>query len=191
MSATLGPIHYRMYAKALEIDGLARSIAAKADRSGWTFGLAAELDSHVKPLAGELAEHIELANIHQSLNDLISNAERALEFACAPLAGHLAELESFAEGIGRARAASLAGPVGLQAAWQAMDASWLDGMPCDRMVQITENASDAVAWSVSLTSHRAFGYARLRSAWMRGFFGALHIEFAESGEGRYRIRKAA
>lgn len=192
MSAFLGPIHYRMFAKAQAVDGLARDIAAHADAEGWTSGLATELDERLPRLAGEITDYIDLSNIHSSLNGLVGRSEDALALACKPLQEHLDELCDYARSLGReAGSESLSAQTSLQDAWQSMDDHWLDGMPCDRFLELTGNDEDHIAWSIQLGPHTAAGYEKIRAAWMAGFMEAADIELSASGEGDYEIKKAA
>ena len=94
MSAFLGPIHYRMFAKALSVDGIARAIADHADAQGWTSGLRAELDAGHPRLTGEITDHIDLSQIHGSLSLLVSASEEALAAACAPLGAKVGPIAS-------------------------------------------------------------------------------------------------
>jgi hypothetical protein len=191
VSAFLGPIHYRMFNKARAVDDLARSIAALGDAQGWTQDGLARLDATLPRLTGEVTDHIDLAQIHASLNSLVSRSEDALAAACEPLSDHLDEVADYARTLGAeaARTAQLDGT--LRSAWSAMDEHWLDGMPCDGYMRLTSNEPDLVAWVINLAPHPAAGYERIRTAWTDGFMDAAGIELASDGAGAYRISKAA
>lgn len=191
MSAFLGPIHYRMFAKALSVDGIARAIADHADAQGWTSGLRAELDAGHPRLTGEITDHIDLSQIHGSLSLLVSASEEALAAACAPLSDHMDELVAFARELGASAARDAELGDTLQSVWGAMDEHWLDGMPCDGYLRVTSNTPASVAWTVALAPHAALGYERIRTAWMEGFLSVAHVRLTSEGDGAYRMERAA
>lgn len=193
MSAFLGPIHYRMFEKARSVDGLARSIAAYADAQGWTDGHADALDASNPRLEGEITDHIDLSQIHASLDGLVHGSEAALAAACAPLAGHLDDLTAYLRVLG-ARAAESDGATSdadVKQIWQLVDGHWLDGMPCDGFVSVAADEPNAVAWHINLAPHTAVGYERLRTAWTEGYLGAVGVQLESKGDGSFRMEKAA
>lgn len=179
-----------MFEKAVAVDSLARAIAAHADEMGWTSGHAAALDAAYPPLAGEIFDHIDLGQIHASLNVLVNNSENALAAAVEPLGSHCSEVRAFVEQLGFAAGFAHRGG-DLQQVWDAMDQAWLDGMPCDGFVSFAENKPDCICWTVALDPHPANGYAELRAAWLRGFCRAASIDFETIADGTFQIRKAA
>lgn len=191
MSATLGPIHYRMFEKACSVDRLARTLAAFSDEQGWTSGFSQQLDATCPPLAGDIADHIDLSAIHASLSTLVNRSEDVLDAACAPLGEHLDELAGKARELGAAaaRESSVAG-LKLSDIWSTSDGYWLDGMPCDGMMQVRAGAAD-ISWSYQVAAHRALGYEQIRRAWTEGFMEAAGVELTQDGPGSFSIRKAA
>jgi hypothetical protein len=193
MSAFLGPIHYRMFEKARSVDGLARRIAAYADAQGWTEGHAVALDASNPRLEGEITDHIDLSQIHASLDALVHDSEAALAAACAPLADHIDEVCAYARTLG-AQAAESDGATAdadVKQIWQLVDGHWLDGMPCDGFVTVTGGEPDAVSWTINLAPHTAAGYERLRTAWTAGYLDAVDVQLESFGNGAYRMAKAA
>ncbi|NPD32084.1 hypothetical protein HLV35_02220 [Eggerthellaceae bacterium zg-997] len=188
MSAHLGPIHYRMYAKAQAVHALAVSIAHHADDRGWTDGLAARLASEAPTPAGELESTIDLANIHASLNGLVGEAERALALVMSQMASHLDDVCVYARDLGGQLGGQLEGS-DPALVWNAMDASWLDGMPCDRCVTVLANDPGQIDWSIEMGVHPAEGYGELRTAWMEGFATAAGLSLARLAEGTFRLTK--
>ena len=193
MSAFLGPIHYRMFEKACSVDGLARDIAAYADAQGWTEGHAASLDASNPRLEGEITDHIDLSQIHASLDALVHGSEAALAAACAPLASHLDDLCAYVRTLG-AQAAESDGATSdadIKQIWQLVDGHWLDGMPCDGFVTVVGNEPGQVAWTINLAPHTAAGYERLRTAWTEGYLAAVDVKLESNGSGSYRMANAA
>lgn len=179
-----------MFEKAISVETLARSIATHADKQGWTSGHAAALDEAFAPLQGEITDHIDLGQIHASLNSLVSTSEQALAAAVKPLDGHRDQVLEYVEGLGEAAGAAHRQD-SLQSVWDAMDKAWLDGMPCDRFVSFGENTPDCISWAIALDPHPANGYAQLRAAWLRGFSKAAGVNFEAPSENMFRISKAA
>lgn len=192
MSATLGPIHYRMYGKAQAVDALARRIAAFSDEQGWTAGAEARLNARHPRLEGDLTGHIDVTDIHGNLNALVGNAEAALACACEPVPDHVEETLEFVKELGAASGRSSILPdASLQDAWTAVDAHWLDGMPCDRFVTLHGSSPETMSWTIRLEPHPAACYEQVRRAWMAGFLSAARIALEASGDGSYRIAKEA
>ena len=79
----------------------------------------------------------------------------------------------------------------LQDAWAAVDAHWLDGMPCDRFVTLHGSSPETISWTIRLEPHPAACYEQVRRAWMAGFLSAARIALEASGDGSYRIAKEA
>lgn len=186
MSAFLGPIHHRMYAKARSVHATAEEIACFSDAQGWTSGHVEALAAAWPAPQGDIEQVIDLSQIHGSLSALVDNAERSLAFACAPIVDRAEDLASHLESMGE-RAARQAGPLELAAAWNALDAAWLDGMPCDGLMSLVSNDPDEIVWSIDATTHPAVGYLDLRTAWMRGFARTLGFAFSPMGAGTFRL----
>lgn len=190
MSAFLGPIHHRMFGKALAVDALARQIARHSDERGWTDGHGAALDRACPRLEGEITDHIDLSQIHASLNTLVVGSEEALSFAMEPVASHLDELLVYVASLGEDAGLRFAGS-DVRQIWNAMDEAWLDGMPCDGFMSFGENEEDRISWSIALEPHPAAGYAQLRRAWMQGFCRAAGVDFLADADNAFRISKEA
>lgn len=186
MSAFLGPIHHRMYAKARSVHKIAEEIALFSDDRGWTSGRAEALAAAWPAPKGEIEQVIDLSQIHGSLNVLVDDAERALAFACASAADHIDDLACHLEQLG-ARAAARAGTLELAAAWNSLDAAWLDGMPCDGLMSLVSNEPYEIIWRIDVAAHAAVGYEALRTAWMRGFALESGFAFSPLGAGTFRL----
>lgn len=190
MSAFLGPIHARMYGKVQQVNGLADAIAAYADEQGWTSGLLTQLRESLPAPTGNLEQVIDLSQIHASLGGLVDQAERRLAFAVSHAAqedpDRMQALCVFAEQQGAQNAPQSVDTC--VAAWQTMDTSWLDGMPCDGGVQFLQTEPDEVVWSVH-GDHPAPGYWNLRVHWMQGFCSRLGLQLEQLNENTFRLTK--
>lgn len=186
MSLVLAPIHELMYQKVLRQNGMAEELLKTAEEEQWTQTLRMQVDRDV-PAApiGTLAEIIDTANIHGWLNNIVVQSERRLACVTAGiLENHSERLNVLCDRLCKL-GEQQAIPQGLSAedVFMRLNNALLDGMPCDRSLEITLTEPEQVKWVTLLCSHSAYWqelglsfelYYTLRDAWI---YGAL----AQSG----------
>lgn len=181
MSAFLGPIHHKMYQKICAQSRLAFAIAKFGDTNGWTQDAEQTLHHQFPLLQGALEDLIDPLNIHGWLSQQVAHAEARLAAAVQEAVKQdeqkAEQLLAFVAEDGRNQAALHSAPCSdCTALWQAMDLFWVDGMPCDRCVQVASREDGSIDWSIESATHTngwsddcAISYAQLRWTWVEAF----------------------
>lgn len=154
MSAFLGPIHHWLYGKIQLQEAIIARIAAEAEAQGWSTGDKPAAD-YVKEETRPLDELIDTMNIHGWLQGRIHDAEgRYAQLVSALLhnnEGLLPRLEDLAREVGRDRA--LGADADASAIYRAFEDAFLNGMPCDRVNNVTDQNPDAFTWDQTEDLH--------------------------------------
>lgn len=199
MSAFLGPIHHWLYNKIQFQEKWIQSILSSAKENGWG-DLAEKLDTDcgaadLRPLE----DSIDQGNIHGWLQQKIHVEEARLAVLVTELlkenATHIAQLEesSFLFGKNNAPEEKL----DASEAFQLLNNTLLDGMPCDHVNQLLENEQDIVVWRQTQCLHREFWeqaggnvsvYYVLRKRMIQGLLAESGFIFADEN-GQFEIRK--
>lgn len=199
MSAFLGQIHYWLYNKIVLHEGLINSIVELAGARGFETNNLVE-DSYSKfgePVTGALEDHIEHSNIHGWLQERIFSVEKRLAYITTGLlkadAVRAEEIEEIfrKNGIETARSLEISESKP-QDLFKLIFDNMLEGMPCDRVNEITENTEDSMTWKTTRCLHQDHwdqvggdigNFHRFRESWINGFL-------RESGTGYSYSRTA-
>lgn len=199
MSAFLGPIHYKMYGKVSLQEELIAALGEAAVKEGWRTQEQLDADGIGQEMP-PLEEVIDLDNIHGSLQGMIDKTEGRL----ADLAGNLLKehpsgreiLEQAAYKVGEKHAVDA--DANAEDAWHHLNSLLLDGMPCDRVVQVTEIGPKRTAWEQTADLHESYwsgddrdvsDYYALRNALTRGMLSKTGCTFTGDDDHRYAIEK--
>lgn len=189
MSATLGPIHFWLYAKIDNQEQLTRAIAELAEEKGW-------IDSsrpYVKTLE-PLEDVIDTANIHGWLQEQITDAET--RYACLVsliLSKHgerLKQLYQSARKFGEHHAVEAVSP---EAIYKAFDDFFVNGMPCDRINAVTDTAADHLSWEMTQDIHAPYWngdtapYYAIRRSVMEGMLNGSGYSLESQDDFHYTI----
>ncbi len=201
MSRFLAPIHQIMYNKIMLQEQLTDRILEYADRIGQSEVRAAVAGKYGEADRRPLEESIDLQNIHGWLESRIGGAER--RYACAVtllLAGHPERLGQLQEQV-RVFGAEHPAEEGISAG-QALDyfnLNLLNGMPCDRVIEVCGSDAQKVVYRELIDKHSDFwteaggdgeNYYILRTALVSGMLGSA-FEYVKNDNDEYEIRKAA
>ena len=199
MSAVLGPIHYWLYHKIQLQESLIRRVVETAEEKGWPEleenGLReASVSNEFRPLE----ELIDVGNIHGWLQDRIHDAEgRYARLVTALTADHperLTVLGEAAFAFGAENA--VAGDTTVEEAYKALDDSLLNGMPCQRVNIITDQAEGRIAWTQTQDIHREYWeaaggdpdmYYALREKLIQGMLSQSGLTFETLSPDSYAI----
>lgn len=158
MSLFLGPIHHWLFNKIRFQDEWTAQLLSTAETAGWqeSAGLAAQLDERFGALEnGPLEELIDGGNIHGWLQERVSLVENRLAYLVTRLvqadAARLGVLAEASERFGAEHA--LESGLSAPEAFKALDALLLNGMPCDRVNELTENEPARVSWREAVDIH--------------------------------------
>ena len=201
MSAFLGPIHHWLYGKIQLQEAIISRIAAEAEAQGWGTGDKPAAD-YVKEETRPLDELIDTMNIHGWLQSRIHDAEGRYAQLVSALLHHnddlLPELEKLAREVGRDRA--LGADADASAIYRAFEDAFLNGMPCDRVNQVTDQDPDAFAWDQTDDLHGAYWqeadvdprvYYILRDAMMEGMLEQTGYTLEQEDHTHYVLRPKA
>lgn len=202
MSAVLGPIHHWMYRKIQLQEELIRDILHTTRESNWGSEVdGAELTSYASSETRPLEEIIDLSNIHGWLSSQIDAPERRYAHLVTGLLKEdptrLEVLAGTAYQFGRKHPVNAGGTA--QDAFRAINDLLLDGMPCDRAVQVTDNAEDHVTFLQTEDLHSPYwkeyggdgdNYYYLRSRVIDGMLEHSGYVLKKLGDGEFEIAKA-
>ncbi len=172
MSAFLGPIHYWLYEKIGNQEKLTATLSALAEKRGWVQDAPIEL-KELPPLEDVIDE----GNIHAWLQARIADGEeRYANFIVNVLEedpSRLEELKLQAFDFGRENAPK--GAPDLEGIYKYFEDFFVNGMPCDRINQLTEQGETKLAWMMTRDIHGIYwpqedgtNYYILRKAVMDG-----------------------
>lgn len=190
MSKFLGPVHFWLYRKIQLQEGLTDAIVKFGKENNWNVLESSALSEDVKPVEmPELDAVIDTGNIHGWLQSRIGAAEdRAARIVTAVLdedEKRLSDLKTAAEAYGRSNRAEVKDA---QDVYRMLNDSLLDGMPCDRVNQLTEEDENRVCWTrtqdVHAGSYHALGkgdavYYDLRTAMVSGMLDGTGFTYAD------------
>lgn len=203
MSAFLGPIHHWLYNKIQLQEELISEILLTAAREGWDIpsveGISAD---GVNPALPSLDSSIDLGNIHGWLQWQIGLSEaKYAQLVTGLLEGgpeRILALEKAAYAFGQRH--SIDTQADPAAAYQALNDSLLDGMPCDHVNQITTQGEGSLSWQRTERLHDVYWnqaggnaevYYTLRSWLIAGMLDGSSVSFLSVGDGAFELRKGA
>ena len=166
MSLFLAPIHKMMYHKIHFLDDLASNFATEEIKDMVN-------KAYPKVERGELAEVIDHNNIHGWLNDQVVLTEKRFAFIIESLLANGEALETLCQ-----KASDAGKTQGFQGnakeAFMALNGLFLDGMPCDRVLDPIEVSEEKMVWQITEDVHGNYWqdgsiYYKLRDAWTEGF----------------------
>lgn len=199
MSLFLGPIHHWLYHKIHLQEEL---ITTLAEREGARSGDSGKYETYVNRELRPLEELIDTDNIHGWLQARIHDAEGRYAALVAAIlkedsgAKSRIEDEVFAFGASNAAPAE-ASPA---EAYRFYGDNLVNGMPCDHVDRVTEQAEDHIAWILDQDLHGDFWiqagqspelYYALRLAEMRGMLSGTRLELLSPSEMSYVLKEKA
>lgn len=191
MSAFLGHIHYWLYNKILLQEEQTRDIAMYAQKNG-----CINKDTYTYADGRPLEEIIDEGNIHGWLQEHIHSAESGYAQLVTDIisaGGTLEQLKTVAFEFGRKH--SFAGDTP-EAAYKFYNDSFVNGMPCDGVNQLTDKSDNSISWTEMLDVHSEYwqsiggnsdDYYELRSAVLNGMLDGTEFAFEETAPNSYRI----
>ncbi len=189
MSATLGPIHFWLYAKIGNQEQLTLEIANAAVGSGWID----TAEPYVKTLP-PLESVIDEGNIHGWLQDQITDAEtRYAALVSLILSKHEERLEQLCQAaysFGQQHALPAKSP---EEIYKAFEDFFVNGMPCDRVNAVTDTAADHLSWEMTRDIHAPYWngstapYYAIRKSVMEGMLKDTGYQLLASDDFHYSI----
>lgn len=185
MSAFLGPIHHWLYRKVIIqnqfadrlVEGLLQEERCEAEN-----------EQFQKPLE----EIIDEMNIHGWLQDKVSFVERKLAMVVTNcIKEEVATIEQLVErayqiGCMNAKQENIIKELHAAEAYQFLQDTLLDGMPCDHVNQVVSRSEDSVVWKQTCEIHQKYWdevqgniehYYLLRNAFIKGLFADTGLQY--------------
>lgn len=187
MSQFLAPIHQIMFTKIQYLNSITEELLSNEEN------LAKVVNEKFKKLeVGQLENLIDISNIHGWLQERVLLVEERLAFVASGLVKKGKEdflFESFYK-IGERE--NFQGNA--QEAFQKMEQSFLDGMPCDHVNELLGHSQDSLSWIVNEdvhSIHYQYGvegdiYNKMRRAWFEGLLSKTSYTLKKEGQ-KYTI----
>lgn len=159
MSAFLGPIHQLMYQKILTREELIKRIIKTAEEENWEPVVNGKpLENFTKKTFPPIEEVIDLSNIHASLSNLVNSSEdRFAELLVGLLHKDEKRLETITGTVRKfGKEHSIPSGCTVQETFQSIHNMLLDGMPCDRALNITGNSDEKISFEQTLDFHTEY-----------------------------------
>ncbi|BCJ98789.1 hypothetical protein [Anaerocolumna chitinilytica] len=199
MSAFLGPIHYWVYNKITLQEEFIKDIIKASNDNNWDTELEDKLSNACGVIDNRpLEEIIDGSNIHGWLQSRISVTEGRLSFAVTTLlkedGNRKNSLLQLAFDFGKKHA--IAEDASASDAFQAINDSLIDGMPCDRVNEVLEQGDNYILWQQTTCVHARYWeslgetadiYYELRKKITEGMLSGTKLSFEEQEESVYRI----
>lgn len=200
MSLVLAPIHDVMYQKVLRQDRMSEAFLEKSEEKGWEIGLRGRAD-HQTPAAQNrpLADIIDQTNIHGWLNQAVQQSEKRFALVAASLLQNHPERFEDLRNIMHTLGAEEHMPQTDSAneAYQWLSGALLDGMPCDRTIEVDQADTEETLWRTARCAHTphwnehglsADMYHQLRDAWINGVLSQSPFAYERKGAA-HRLQK--
>ncbi len=199
MSAFLGPIHQMMYRKIMVREELIKRIIKTAEEENWEPVVNGKpLESFTKKTFPSLEEAIDLSNIHSSLSSLVNSVEsRFAELIIGLVHNDKKRLETITDKV-REFGQNNNIPFGttVQEAFQGIHNVLLDGMPCDRALDIIEKSEKKISFEQTLDLHSEYwkkyqgdgdDFYMLRDAFISGMLEGSGHRLITVGDRMYEL----
>ncbi|MBE7719124.1 hypothetical protein [Lacrimispora indolis] len=201
MSAFLGPIHTWLYNKIKFQDAMVDGILDLAEEKGYGKELRSKTGSRYGVLEkGNLEDMIDTGNIHGWLQEKVSLVENRMAYAVTELLNEdqerLSELVFAVREFGKRNSADR--NMTVRKAYDYLESTLLNGMPCDRVNELVQETEDKLVWKQTQDIHGAYWamihgdvahYYALREALIEGMFEETGIEFHQIEDQVYELRR--
>lgn len=201
MSVFLGPIHHWLYHKIQLQEELIQSILEAAGQNNWDCVTTETLDAGCGMIDSRpLEEIIDPRNIHGWLQLKIEIVESRLAFLVTDLLqkkkATRSDLEQIAYHFGQQHpVVSILDP---SRAYQELGDRLIDGMPCDHVNVIKEQAENRLAWQQTKCVHHQYWekmsgnvevYYSLRTEMIKGMLSGSGLTLHTGEDGLFEMRK--
>jgi len=199
MSAFLGPIHYLVYNKITLQEEFIQDIIKASNDNNWDTELEDKLANACGVIDNRpLEEIIDGSNIHGWLQSRISVTEGRLSLAVTSLlkedGNRKNSLLQLAFEFGKKHA--IAEDASASEAFQVINDSLIDGMPCDRVNEVLEQGDTYILWQQTTCVHARYWenlgettdiYYELRKKITEGMLSGTKLSFEEQEDSAYKI----
>lgn len=201
MSAFLGPIHNWLFRKIKFQEELVQYILEFVNRKGYQVPLLSQLDQRYGVLeTGELADIIDESNIHGWLQERVALVENRLAFLVTMVTDEhperIIDISDAVYGFGKGHAVE--NEVSVKEAYGYLDDLLLNGMPCDRVNNITNEDENRITWVQTVDIHASYWemihgnveyYYTIRESLVIGILENSGITYQQTGEESFELRR--
>lgn len=184
MSRFLSAIHYFMYNKIKYLDWINRDLLEKFDieeKREEVLRYAGSLEE------GNLEDIINLENIHGWINQNISIVELGLAKTVDLILekNNLDDIKNYFYKLGLEEGKKIEKPIQV---FEKLNERFLDGMPCDRALELLKENEDGIAWRENLEIHSKFWkdkgviYRELRNNFVKGLCKSYNLNYIDSSD---------
>ena len=201
MSAFLGPIHHWLYKKIQLQDQLTNQMLQFADKEGLVQIRESVDATYGKMSEGNLEDLIDENNIHGWLQGKITLVENRYAAVVTAILAEKPEVKKvmgeLAYDVGKAHSA-LTGDNNAKDAYQLLNDSLIDGMPCDHVNMLISAEDERVEWKRTQCVHAPYWtandgdinvYYELRNQLVAGMLAASGLKLTADAEGNYVISR--
>jgi len=188
MSATLGPIHNWVFNK---IKFQEKEIEALLQLEE---GLNGKIDAEAGIVEkGELAEIIDIANIHGFLQMRINITEKRLALTVESLLSDGISLDTIKQTVKEfAESNCIDGDTGVQKAYEYLNGLLVNGMPCDKVETVIENSEYKIVYVENLDIHTQYWnnketYQVLKDVLIEGLLSKTNLSYSHEKAHEYVI----
>lgn len=201
MSAFLGPIHNWLFRKIKFQEELVQYILEFVNRKGYQVPLLSQLDQKYGVLyTGELADIIDESNIHGWLQERVALVENRLAFLVTMVTDEhperIIDISDAVYEFGKSHAVE--NRVSVKEAYGYLDNLLLNGMPCDRVNDITGEDDNSISWVQTVDMHAPYWemihgnveyYYTIRESLVIGVLKNSSISYKQTGEESFELRQ--
>lgn len=203
MSAFLGPIHIWLYNKIKFQEDMTNAILQAAEEKGYAEGIREKAKNRYGMLpSGNLEDFIETSNIHGWLQERVSLVENRLAYVVTVLLkddpDHLNEFLEVVYALGVKHSAGR--NLTAREAYDSLENTLLNGMPCDRVNELTEESEQKLVFRQTTEIHADYWnliqgdvnyYYILRHSLIKGMLSESGLEFTVNGNQVYELRSCS
>lgn len=201
MSAFLGPIHNWLYNKIKFQDELIQCILQFVSTKDYQIPLLSQMDQRYGVLeTGELADIIDESNIHGWIQERITVVENRLAFLITVTTDEhperIIDINDVVYEFGRNHAA--ASDISVKEAYELLNNCLLNGMPCDRVNDVTNEDENSISWVQTVDIHAPYWdmihgnseyYYAIRESLVIGMLENSGITYQQTGSQVFELRK--
>lgn len=206
MSKFLGKIHYWLYNKIQLHENLIEAVTELAENNGYDSRLLINQSymEYGMPLSGLLENEIDYDNIHGWLQQRIISVESRLAYIITELMkNNVVKKEDIAD-IFYESGRNAMGKLGFKDGspenfFNLVFDYMLEGMPCDRVNEITEKSDTEIIWRTAEDLHKDYwdkvsgdinDFYYFRNSWINGFLSGSGFKYTRTENGINKIGRA-
>lgn len=205
MSAFLGKIHYLLYDKIKLHEKFIEAVVELAENKGYNSEilLSESYSKYGYPVTGLLENEIEHTNIHGWLQQRIISVESRLAYVVTEiLRNKILTKEEISDAFYK-NGANVMKELGCkdgspEELFNLIFNYMLEGMPCDRVNEVTERSENMITWKNTIDIHKAYwdkakgdvkNFYYFRDSWINGFLSYTGYKYTRTENGINTLQK--